>query len=441
MKIFYSTKDDRNDNSEILSVNDLDDGSKTTFSITINNIGEFNAKCAELKLSLDDSIESHVEDLLENKVNEVNGKLEEFEIKHWVSNRSFGELIEMYEENEITIPIMQRNFVWDSVQCSRLIESIILGLPIPPLFLIEIDSNKYEVIDGLQRITAISNFVNMRPWNFSKSREDHGSGKAKLSKLVDNSIAGKSFDQLDSNYQRKIKRSTIPLIEFKQLNPENFNSKYLIFERINTGSQKLNAMQIRKSLASGEFIIDLYEKCEKNNLLKGIFTKTALKKDLHVEAYLRTYVFNKLVSGEFKTKYHGIKNILNDYCEKNRNKVIEDDFDQNFTFALEQLVNNFERHKQKPFRRVYYNDYSETYEYVGNLSVTIMESLLAAIINKCKYTINYNKLIKEYEEKLGSFSYKDAIRVENPFTTSTGKLDSIEKRFEIFEEIVGDSID
>lgn len=168
MKIFYSTKDNRKDNSEIMSVNDLDDGNENIFSITINNIVEFNKKCAELKLSLDDSIEAHVEDLLENKVDEVNGKLEEFEIKHWVSNRSFGELIEMYEENEITIPIMQRNFVWDSVQCSRLIESIILGLPIPPLFLIEIDSNKYEVIDGLQRITAISNFVNMRPWNFSK---------------------------------------------------------------------------------------------------------------------------------------------------------------------------------------------------------------------------------------------------------------------------------
>ncbi|MGU3126698.1 DUF262 domain-containing protein [Staphylococcus aureus] len=51
------------------------------------------------------------------------------------------------------------------VQCSRLIESIILGLPIPPLFFnrAEIESNKYEVIDGLQRITAISKFVKQRP--------------------------------------------------------------------------------------------------------------------------------------------------------------------------------------------------------------------------------------------------------------------------------------
>ncbi|EGQ3301483.1 DUF262 domain-containing protein, partial [Staphylococcus pseudintermedius] len=252
MKLFYITKDNTKSESEIVRVSDLNDEDLKYF-MEIDNFSEFQKRCDELDLVIDETTENHVIELLDSKLEEINGKLEEFEIKHWVSNRSFGELIEMYEEDEITIPIMQRNFVWDSVKCSRLIESIILGLPIPPLFLIEVDSNKYEVIDGLQRITAISNFVKKRPWNYSKDRETTSKGKAKLSKLVDESIAGKSFDQLNENFQRKIKRSTIPLIEFKQLTPDNYNSKYLIFERINTGSQKLNSMQIRKSLASGEF--------------------------------------------------------------------------------------------------------------------------------------------------------------------------------------------
>ncbi|HCS9104566.1 TPA: DUF262 domain-containing protein, partial [Staphylococcus pseudintermedius] len=336
MKLFYITKDNTKSESEIVRVSDLNDEDLKYF-MEIDNFSEFQKRCDELDLVIDETTENHVIELLDSKLEEINGKLEEFEIKHWVSNRSFGELIEMYEEDEITIPIMQRNFVWDSVKCSRLIESIILGLPIPPLFLIEVDSNKYEVIDGLQRITAISNFVKKRPWNYSKDRETTSKGKAKLSKLVDESIAGKSFDQLNENFQRKIKRSTIPLIEFKQLTPDNYNSKYLIFERINTGSQKLNSMQIRKSLASGEFMIDLYKKCEENDLLKSIFTKTALKKDLHVEAYLRTYVFNKLVNDEFKTRNHGIKNILNDYCENHRKTKIESEFDDKFKKSLELL--------------------------------------------------------------------------------------------------------
>ncbi|WP_432372195.1 DUF262 domain-containing protein [Staphylococcus chromogenes] len=440
MKLFYITKDNTESKSEIVRVSDLND-EDLKYSMEIGNFSEFQNKCDELDLVIDETIENNVTELFDSKFEEISGKLEEFEIKHWVSNRSFGELIEMYEEDEITIPIMQRNFVWDSVKCSRLIESIILGLPIPPLFLIEVDSNKYEVIDGLQRITAISNFVKGRPWNYSKERERISKGKAKLSKLVDESIAGKSFNQLNENFQRKIKRSTIPLIEFKQLTPDNYNSKYLIFERINTGSQKLNSMQIRKSLASGEFMIDLYRKCEENNLLKSIFTKTALKKDLHVEAYLRTYVFNKLVNNEFTTRNHGIKNILNDFCEKNRGTIVESEFDDKFKKALKKLFDNFDNFTDKPFRRINKNKESDSYEYVGNLSVTIMESLLAALINNIDKNINFDDLKCYYEEELNKYFSEKSSLVENPFTTSTGKLDSIIGRFRIFNELVVKSIE
>lgn len=440
MKLFYITKDNTKSESEIVRVSDLNDEDLKYF-MEIDNFSEFQKRCDELDLVIDETTENHVIELLDSKLEEINGKLEEFEIKHWVSNRSFGELIEMYEEDEITIPIMQRNFVWDSVKCSRLIESIILGLPIPPLFLIEVDSNKYEVIDGLQRITAISNFVKKRPWNYSKDRETTSKGKAKLSKLVDESIAGKSFDQLNENFQRKIKRSTIPLIEFKQLTPDNYNSKYLIFERINTGSQKLNSMQIRKSLASGEFMIDLYKKCEENDLLKSIFTKTALKKDSHVEAYLRTYVFNKLVNDEFKTRNHGIKNILNDYCENHRKTKIESEFDDKFKKSLELLFNNFNIFIDKPFRRVNINKDNGRFEYVGNLSVTIMESLLAALINNIENNINIDKLKYFYEQELSKYFSEKSLLGENPFSTSTGKLDSIRDRFRILNELVVKSIE
>lgn len=109
MKIYYKTKTGDN-NTEILTVNDLMDD-QFDCEMEVENIYDFQNKCKELNLEVDDDIEARVSSLLENRIEEVNGNLEEFEIKHWVSNRSFGELIEMYEEDEITIPIMQRNFV------------------------------------------------------------------------------------------------------------------------------------------------------------------------------------------------------------------------------------------------------------------------------------------------------------------------------------------
>ena len=67
--------------------------------------------------------------MLFDETNDVENK---FTIKRWVSNRSIGELIDMFDSGEIIKPTMQRNLVWDSIKCSRLIESVLMGLPIPP---------------------------------------------------------------------------------------------------------------------------------------------------------------------------------------------------------------------------------------------------------------------------------------------------------------------
>ena len=239
----------------------------------ISNIEDFYEQIKNRKLMIDSDL--NIEDFLINLYEEESAKtnfLSEYKIKHWVSNRSFGELIDMFEHNEIIVPHMQRNFVWDSIKCSRLIESIIMGLPIPPLFLLEVEDNKYELIDGFQRLTALSNYVNGRQWNYDKATTPK-SIPAKLSSSVAPEIANKMFKNLDENYKTKIKRSTIPLIEFRQLDPSNYDSKYLIFERINTGSVKLNPMQIRKSLSYGEFIESLYKKQKKLLNLMIFFAK------------------------------------------------------------------------------------------------------------------------------------------------------------------------
>ena len=313
---------------------------ENSIELTVNNIDDLYAKLKEFDEPDDEIVDSITQIFEENKYEK---SLNKFNIKHWVSNRSFGELIDMYENNEINKPDMQREFVWDSLKCSRLIESILLGLPIPPLFLLEVGNSQYELVDGYQRLTTLVNFVNGYPWSGKKI------GKkvipSKLSKKVSKEIAGKSFAQLSIEHQRIIRRSTIPLIEFKQLNPDNYNSKYLIFERINTGSEKLNSMQIRKSLAHGKFMDDLYKYANKSQKFLKLFSMKSITKDVHVEAFLRIYAMYKIYNNSFEIKDFGIFNILNQFCEENRDENISQEYFDKFELAINVLFELFPNEK------------------------------------------------------------------------------------------------
>lgn len=377
---------------------------------------------------------------IEEKINEMTDftdnkeSLSTFNIKHWVSNRSFGELIDMFRNNEIVKPEMQREFVWDSLKCSRLIESIILGLPIPPLFLLEIDNNKYELIDGLQRLTTLYNFVEGYPWQ--GKLEGKKNIKSKLSKKISKELQGKSFEELDENHKRSLKRSTIPLIEFRQLEPNNISSKYLIFERINTGSEKLNSMQIRKSLAHGQFIKDIYKYANNVPLFIKAFSLSNRKKDLHVEAFLRIHLMFNILNNEYELKKDGMSNILNDYCEVKRNQGIElefvDLFEKSIKKSIEILgdVDNF-------FRRVEKNENDQT-TYEGNLNISIMESFIAKLMVKRNFdNIDVAKIKSNYDEIMYS-TIQDGLKKKksNPFTTSTGAIKAINERLKICGEIL-----
>ena len=340
----------------------------------------------------------------------------------------------MYENNEILVPNMQREFVWDSTKSSRLIESIIIGLPIPPLFLLEIENNTYEIIDGYQRLTTLYNYITGKPWNYNKSI-DKERKNLRSSILVKNNIiselAGKSFKNLSDEHKRKIKRSTIPLIEFKQLDPDNSDSKYLIFERINTGSEKLNEMQIRKVLAYGKFIENLYKYSNNNKKYMSLFSKMQIKKDLHVEAFLRIIVMSDVYYKRFKPEIYGINKILNEYVEKNNDKEIEEEYFKNFERVIDELFDNF--NKENLFKRV-----NKDGKYEGLLNISILESLIGIMlecrIKKKDYFLSEEKYL-EVMKKI----YIEAIENKkiNPFSTSTGSEESIKKRFLYCEEIIG----
>jgi len=158
------------------------------------------------------------------------------EIRTTAVDFSFGELLNLHNDHEIVIrPEYQRLFRWTNEQRSRLIESIILGLPIPPIFLIEGEDGVLELIDGLQRTSSVLQFL------------DHNAidePKLILSGCdILNSLNGLSLDDLPTTIRLKIKRTPIRATIINKSGDAFV--KYEMFKRLNTGGALLSAQEIR----------------------------------------------------------------------------------------------------------------------------------------------------------------------------------------------------
>ncbi|ABA88051.1 hypothetical protein Pcar_0794 [Syntrophotalea carbinolica DSM 2380] len=158
------------------------------------------------------------------------------EIRTTAVDFSFGEILNLHNDKEIVIrPEYQRLFRWSTEQRSRLIESIILGLPIPPIFLIEGNNGILELIDGLQRTSSVLQFL------------DHSAiGEPELILVgcdILPELNGRRFQDLPLAVRLKVKRSPIRATIINKSGDAFV--KYEMFKRLNTGGSLLSAQEIR----------------------------------------------------------------------------------------------------------------------------------------------------------------------------------------------------
>lgn len=201
-------------------------------------------------------------------------------------------------------PEYQRRLVWDIRKKSKLIESLIINIPIPPIFLYEYDLYEYEVMDGQQRISTITSFLN----------DDF-----KLEGLeIWSELNNLSYSELDIQVQRSIKRryiSAIILLKETASNElEEKALKQLIFERLNTGGTELNYQEIRNALYQGKFNRRLITMSE-NTLFTKLFSlsQKAISRMDDVELVLRFFSY---ISAIHLSISGSTKNILDSYAEK-----------------------------------------------------------------------------------------------------------------------------
>ena len=176
-------------------------------------------------------------------------KIEEIDIRKCKFSTYGGDfivrqLMDMIAEKEIETPKIQRNYVWTLKIASRFIESILLDLPIPSIFLAKVESGKFIIIDGLQRLTCLYNYIvkgtlNNKVFKLSSSKDIHKEWR------------GKAFSELKDEDKRKLKNKLLHAIIVEQKEPTNFDGLFLIFERINTGGMQLNQQEIRNSIFQG----------------------------------------------------------------------------------------------------------------------------------------------------------------------------------------------
>lgn len=171
-----------------------------------------------------------------------------FNIKPWGADLSFRELIQRYDDNELVKPELQRKYVWDRAEASRFIDSLLLGLPVPSIFLAQTQDEKLLIIDGFQRIMTVYDFVNgifsRDGKSFSLSRSDK----------INSRWRGKNFLELSDTEQRRVRNTTIHAIIFAQQQPsQDDTSLFQVFERINTSGRTLLSQEIRNCVAQGSF--------------------------------------------------------------------------------------------------------------------------------------------------------------------------------------------
>lgn len=171
-----------------------------------------------------------------------------FSISSWGADLSFRELIARYDEDELVKPELQRNYVWDKVEASRFIDSILLGLPVPSIFLAKTKDEKLLIIDGYQRLMTIRDYTN---GVFSK---DNSVFKLSKTEKIHERWRGKAFIELNKDEKRKVRNTTIHAIIFMQQHPrEGDTSLFQVFERINSSGRTLLPQEIRNCVYQGAF--------------------------------------------------------------------------------------------------------------------------------------------------------------------------------------------
>jgi hypothetical protein len=215
-------------------------------------------------------------------------------------------------EMDLSPEFQRRSNLWNEARKSSLIESILLRIPIPSLYVSEDDSGNYTVVDGLQRMCAIAHFVEVKALNKAVNAK---LAPLKLSELQSLPIEFKNatFDELPRTLQRRISETELTLHVIRASTPPAV--KFNIFSRINRGGLPLSAQEIRNAVLPGVWREDARRLYTSSEFLSATEKSIKGERMEDVELVLRFLAHYEL-NGEERFPDQNLDDFLNDYAER-----------------------------------------------------------------------------------------------------------------------------
>jgi hypothetical protein len=322
--------------------------------------------------------------------------LEKNSIKTDSYSMSIGEIMNLYNDGELELdPAFQRLFRWKNKQKSRFIESILLGIPIPPIFVAQKKDGTWSIVDGVQRISTILQLT-------GELKGDFGPLTLGTTKKLP-SLEGFTWATLPMDLKRTFKRSKFGVNII--LTENSIQSQYELFQRLNTGGLYLEAQEIRNCLIimlDPEFYEKINELKNYSNYLSIIsLNENKINEEYHMELILRYFIgkYNQINYSDYKMS----STHLSEFIDNETSKLISDDgFDLDHEISVfKQTVDFlFENMGEGSFKK--YNSDKDVFE--GQFLNISYESVLAGLaenieLQKGKSTDEFrNKMIELYDE-------------------------------------------
>ncbi|WP_324172030.1 DUF262 domain-containing protein [Sulfurimonas sp.] len=327
---------------------------------------------------------------------------------------SFNELLDMYENDELIIsPDYQRLFRWSVDKQSRFIETLILELPLPPIFVIEIEEGKYELIDGLQRVSSYLHFRGVL-----KNR-----GTLTLADCdIIPELNGNTYEMFPKALQIKLKRNFIRVEVLRK--ESDIDLRYHMFKRLNSGGEVLSEQEVRNCTIRilnpeiNNFIINMSQNADYKNTISKV-TEDEIEKKKDEELVLR-----------FLTLKNNLENYFHPFDEY-LTKYMEDIAKESIPFNYKKEKENFEKTFMIVNKVLNSNIFSTkrmSGKYQSNFVLYYYDGLILGIQNYIDKIIthdNYSSLISLFEE------IKDS---DTLYKARTGSKSNIKIRIRLVEE-------
>jgi len=340
------------------------------------------------------------------------------EIRVDTKNTQMDALIKRMRRDEIDLtPEFQRQAgVWNEVTQSRLIESMLIKIPLPAFYMDATDDDKWLVVDGLQRLTTIKRFV------IDKEMVLEG-----LEFLT--TYNGKNFDELPRGFQRRIEETDIVIYQIQPGTPERV--KFDIFRRINTGGAPLSAQEIRHALNQGKITKFLKELSESKEFKRATANGVSSKRMDDRECVLRFLAFSLTPPEEYKDD--SFDQFLNDAMAK-FNKMSDEDLEkyhQMFNKAMKAAVDIFgndafrkrydKQSGRHPINKALFEAWSVNLGLLDDHDLARLSDQKASLINR-------------FLEVMQNKDFEAAI------TQGTGSIKRVRLRFQKIHEIIQEEL-